>query len=178
MHVSEVRVKLVDNRREKLQAFCTITLDNDFVIRDIKIIEGARGPFVAMPSRKLTERCQRCGSKNHLRAKYCNECSGRLQMRAKPDSRGRARLHTDIAHPINMKCREFLEGLILKAFHEEVEKSKSPDYVPPDLDDFEFDDEYHPHDVVAAPRVENDGQVDATAAADGPTAARESTTAD
>jgi stage V sporulation protein G len=136
-------VKLVENRSEKLQAFCTITLDNDFVIRDIKIIEGARGPFVAMPSRKLTERCTKCSTKNHLRSKYCNECGARLSLRPRQDSRGRARLHTDIAHPINMKCREFLEGLILNAFHEEIEKSKHPDYVPPDLDDFEYDGEFH-----------------------------------
>ena len=161
MHVSEVRVKLVDNRREKLQAFCTITLDNDFVIRDIKIIEGTRGPFVAMPSRKLTERCQKCGTKNHLRAKFCNECGGKQMLRPKQDNRGRARLHTDIAHPINMKCREFLERLIVDAFLEEVEKSKTPGYVAPDLDDFDYDDEFvepvHPPEPTSA--AESDGQV-------------------
>ena len=157
MHVSEVRVKLVDNRREKLQAFCTITLDNEFVIRDIKIIEGGRGPFVAMPSRKLTERCPSCGSKNHLRSKFCNDCGGTLNLRAKQDSRGRARLHTDIAHPINMKCREFLERLIIDAFLEEVEKSKTPGYVPPDLDDFDYDDEY-PEPAHREEPKETDGQ--------------------
>ncbi len=35
-----------------------------FVIRDLKIIEGAKGFFVAMPSRKLTDRCGHCGTKN------------------------------------------------------------------------------------------------------------------
>ena len=140
MQISEVRVKLVENRSEKLQAFCTVTMDNDFVVRDIKIIEGARGPFVAMPSRKLTDRCQRCGSKNHLRAKFCNECGTRLSAnRARSDVRGRARLHTDIAHPINARCREFFESSVLEAFHTELEKSKSPDYVAPDLDDFDYD---------------------------------------
>jgi len=143
VQVSEVRVKLVDNRSEKLQAFCTITLDNEFVIRDIKIIEGVRGPFVAMPSRKLADRCPKCGTKNHLRARFCNDCGSTLAIKPKQDNRGRARLHTDIAHPINMKCREFLEDLIIRAFREEVEKSKAPGYVPPDLDDFDYDDEYH-----------------------------------
>jgi stage V sporulation protein G len=167
MRVSEVRVKLVENRSEKLQAFCTITLDNEFVIRDIKIIDGTRGPFVAMPSRKLMERCTRCGGKNHLRAKYCNECSGKLVMKAKQDNRGRARLHTDIAHPINMKCREFLESMILKAFHEEVEKSKVPGYVPPDLDDFELDDDYHPHEQAPGAVVHQHAEDDGHAAAAG-----------
>ena len=61
MEITEVRIKLTSANNDKLRAFCSITLDNDFVIRDLKVIEGAKGPFVAMPSRKLTERCPRCG---------------------------------------------------------------------------------------------------------------------
>lgn len=138
MRISEVRVKLVEKRGEKLQAFCTITMDDDFVVRDIKIIEGTRGPFVAMPSRKLTDRCPRCSCKNHLRSKFCNECGSRLNaLRARPDARGRARLHMDVAHPINARFREFIEQSILEAFYAEIEKSKRPDYVAPDLDDFD-----------------------------------------
>ncbi|MFH0944383.1 MAG: SpoVG family protein [Planctomycetota bacterium] len=145
MQISEVRVKLVENRSEKLQAFCTITLDDDFVVRDIKVIDGNRGPFVAMPSRKLTDRCPRCGTKNHLRSKYCNDCGSRQPVnRARADTRGRARLHTDIAHPINAGCREFIEQTILEAFQSELEKAKSPDYVPPNLDEFDDYDEYSP----------------------------------
>ncbi len=143
MQISEVRVKLVDNRSEKLQAFCTITFDDDFVVRDIKIIEGTNGPFVAMPSRKLTDRCQKCGTKNHLRARFCNECGSRLSPnRARSDGRGRARLHTDISHPINPRCRRFIEQSILEAFHAELEKSKSPDYVAPDIDEFDDFSDY------------------------------------
>jgi stage V sporulation protein G len=140
VEISEIRVKLVDDRSEKLQAFCTITFENDFVVRDIKIIDGTRGPFVAMPSRKLTDRCVRCRTKNHMRAKYCNECGARLDAhRAPTDSRGRARLHMDIAHPINPSCRQYMEDSILEAFHSEVEKSRSPGYVAPDLGDFDYD---------------------------------------
>ncbi len=50
MEVTEVRVYPVDE--EKLKAFVTITFDNCFVIRDLKIINGNKGLFVAMPSRK------------------------------------------------------------------------------------------------------------------------------
>lgn len=160
MLISEVRVKLVENRAEKLQAFCTITMDDSFVVRDIKIIEGTRGPFVAMPSRKLTDRCPRCSAKNHLRAHYCNDCGTRLgQNRARPDARGRARLHTDIAHPINARCREFIEHSILEAFHAELEKAKSPDYIAPDIDDFEYDfdeDEVREHEERQAKRKPDD----------------------
>ncbi len=67
MEITEVRIKLMDDGGERLQAFCSITFDDCFVIRDLKIIEGTTGPFVAMPSRKLTAHCPQCGCKNHLR---------------------------------------------------------------------------------------------------------------
>jgi len=50
MNITEVRVSLRDDA--KLRAFASITLDNCFVIRGLKIIEGKTGTFVAMPSRK------------------------------------------------------------------------------------------------------------------------------
>ncbi|MDA7980024.1 MAG: SpoVG family protein, partial [Pirellulales bacterium] len=71
MQITEVRVKLMDASSDRLRAFCSITIDNAFVVRDLKIIDGASGPFVAMPSRKLTGHCDHCGSKNHLRANFC-----------------------------------------------------------------------------------------------------------
>jgi len=50
MKITEVRVSLRDDA--KLKAFVSITLDDCFVIRGLKIIEGNRAKFVAMPSRK------------------------------------------------------------------------------------------------------------------------------
>ena len=50
MDVTNVRVFPVDE--EKLKAFVTIILDNCFIVRDLKIIRGNRGLFVAMPSKK------------------------------------------------------------------------------------------------------------------------------
>ena len=106
MVITEVRIKLMDENNERLQAFCSVTFDDCFVIRDLKIIEGTKGSFVAMPSRKLTDRCTGCGSKNHLRARHCNQCGTRLdENRAIRDTDGRAKLHADIAHPINSTCR-------------------------------------------------------------------------
>ena len=66
MEITEVRVKLVDGKQDKLRAFCSITIDDAFVIRDLKIIEGSKGLFVAMPSRRLTSRCNKGGSKNQI----------------------------------------------------------------------------------------------------------------
>ena len=115
MEITEVRIKLMEDNsgsNERLQAFCSITFDDMFVIRDLKIIEGAKGFFVAMPSRKLTDRCHNCGTKNHLRSRFCNQCGCRLdENRALRDADGRAKLHADIAHPINSMCREKIQPL-------------------------------------------------------------------
>src|SRR4029434_7002888 len=102
MNITEIRIKLVHDLRDKLRGFASITLDDCLVIRDIKIIEGGRGLFVAMPSRKLCDRCPSCAAKNHIRARYCNECGHRLgEHRGDMDERGRPRLYADISHPIN-----------------------------------------------------------------------------
>ena len=106
MVITEVRIKLMEdnNENERLQAFCSVTFDDAFVVRDLKIIEGTKGSFVAMPSRKLTDRCNHCGCKNHLRARFCNQCGGKLdEDRATRDADGRVKLHADIAHPINSR---------------------------------------------------------------------------
>ena len=50
MQITEVRISL--RNEEKLKAFASITLDGCFVIRGLKIISGAQGHFVSMPSRK------------------------------------------------------------------------------------------------------------------------------
>ncbi len=130
MEITEVRVKLMEIAGERLQAFCSITLDNSFVIRDLKIIEGANGPFVAMPSRKLTAHCPQCGCKNHLRAAYCNQCGQRLKEdRAVKDEDGRVKLYADIAHPIHSACREMIQDRVIREFREELERAKQPGYV-------------------------------------------------
>jgi len=140
--ITEVRIKLMEdnNENERLQAFCSVTFDDAFVVRDLKIIEGTKGSFVAMPSRKLTDRCNHCGSKNHLRSRHCNQCGGKLdEDRATRDSDGRVKLHADIAHPINSACREIIQGAVLRAYQLERERSKQPGYTCT-YDDYDSDD--------------------------------------
>ena len=88
MKISEIRISLRDDN--KLKAFASITLDNCFVIRGLKIIEGAKGVFVAMPSRK------------------------------RPDG-----TYQDVAHPINNETRDWMEGLIITAYKEELENTEA-----------------------------------------------------
>ncbi len=144
MEITEVRIKLMEEAGERLQAFCSITFDNSFVIRDLKIIDGSNGPFVAMPSRKLTAHCPNCGCKNHLRAAHCNQCGGRLaEDRGMKDEDGRAKLYADIAHPINSVCREMIQQRVIREYQLELDRSKLPGYRS------SYDD-YDPEDAVGA----------------------------
>ena len=142
MEITEIRIKLLPGREayeDRLRAFCTITFDNAFVVRDLKIIEGQNGFFAAMPSRKLTARCPRCSGKNHLRARYCNDCGAHLKPRRVTDE-NRLRFHADIAHPINAETRRTLERNILDAYLDEVERAKEPGYVPQSFPDLDYDE--------------------------------------
>jgi stage V sporulation protein G len=139
VEITEVRIKLMDEPGERLQAFCSITFDDCFVIRDLKIIEGSNGPFVAMPSRKLTFHCAECNTKNHLRANYCNQCGA--QLRDEPlsrDTEGRAKLYADIAHPINPDCRDMIQRRVIDEFHTEQDRARLPGYVSR-YDDIDLD---------------------------------------
>lgn len=55
LEVTEVRVRPFSKDDEKLKAFATITLNDCFIISDLKIIKGKKGLFVAMPSRKMKD---------------------------------------------------------------------------------------------------------------------------
>ena len=54
MQVTDVRVRKV-TKEGKMRAIVSITLDDEFVIHDIKVIEGDKGLFIAMPSKKATD---------------------------------------------------------------------------------------------------------------------------
>ena len=54
MQITDVRVRKVA-KEDKMKAVVSITLDNEFVVHDIKVIEGEKGMFIAMPSRKAAD---------------------------------------------------------------------------------------------------------------------------
>jgi stage V sporulation protein G len=55
LKISDVRIRLVEKDGSKLKAVASITIDECFVIHDIKIIEGKEGFFISMPSRKTPD---------------------------------------------------------------------------------------------------------------------------
>jgi len=128
MEITEVRIFLKDSPDKKLKAYATVTFDNAFVVRNIKVIEGNSGLFIAMPSRKIKQPCPKCGFKNELRSKYCNQCAAGLPMISRPtspDAATNSQLeHKDIAHPITQSFREYLQKRVLEGY--EQEKIKGP----------------------------------------------------
>ena len=54
MQITDVRVRKV-TKEGKLKAVVSITIDNEFVVHDIKVIEGEKGLFIAMPSKKALD---------------------------------------------------------------------------------------------------------------------------
>ena len=55
MKISDVRIRLMQNDDTKLKAVASITIDDCFVVHDIKVLEGNQGFFVSMPSRKTPD---------------------------------------------------------------------------------------------------------------------------
>ena len=87
MQITEIRVHLRED--DKLKAFVTVTFDNCFVVRNMKLVEGGKGLILCMPSRKL------------------------------PNG-----TYKDVAHPISMEFRKFLEDKIMAAYQEELKKPR------------------------------------------------------
>ena len=95
MEVTNVKVKVM-HTEGNLKAYATITFDDEFVVKDIKVIDGKKGIFIAMPSKPI---------KN----KKVEDVESAEEME---------RLHKDIAHPINPPAREKIQTAILNAYEE------------------------------------------------------------
>ena len=54
MKITDVRVRKI-SKESKMRAIVSITIDDEFVVHDIKVIEGEKGLFIAMPSKKATD---------------------------------------------------------------------------------------------------------------------------
>jgi signal transduction histidine kinase/DNA-binding cell septation regulator SpoVG/ActR/RegA family two-component response regulator len=139
MVITDIQITLVPNPG-RLLAFANIIIEHCFLIKDIKIIQGSKFIFISMPSRKVLDHCMVCGAKNHLLAKFCNECGTRLS-RESAEKPVKLKLHSDIAHPLNAQCRQEFQKIIIKAFQEEVARSKQPGYVPSHFEDLSLKDD-------------------------------------
>lgn len=132
MVITEVRIKLMINNSDnkRLQAYCSVTFDNAIVVHDLKIIKGIDGWFVAFPSRKLTDHCPKCSARNHLKARFCNQCGDKLdENRAACNGEGHSKLYADVVHPVSPADCLLIQTAIFRAFSEKCERVQQPGYV-------------------------------------------------
>ncbi|MCD6540122.1 MAG: septation protein SpoVG family protein [Candidatus Omnitrophica bacterium] len=123
MEITEVKISLREGANKKLKAYATVTFDDCFVVRNIKVIEGSSGLFVAMPARKMRQFCPRCGKRIELRSKFCSQCGAQLPPPPRDLQQEKAsQIHQDIAHPINQQFRDYLQKKVLDAYQEEKNK--------------------------------------------------------
>ncbi|MEA3489448.1 MAG: SpoVG family protein [Candidatus Omnitrophota bacterium] len=122
MKITEVRIFPTESKDGKLKAFATMTFDDWFVVRNVKVIQGNNGLFVAMPSRKAMDSCPKCNFKNVRGSKYCNQCGAGLSFQLPDESSEKQSNHMDIAHPITQECRVYIQDRILDAFKREGKK--------------------------------------------------------
>lgn len=121
MEITEIRVFPKEGQDKKLKAYTTVTFDNAFVVRNIKVIQGGNGLFIAMPSRKTKSPCPKCHFKNEVGSKYCSQCGASLPPEAVQEASSDAKTeHRDIAHPITQQFRDYLQNKILEAYDREV----------------------------------------------------------
>lgn len=126
MEITEIRIFPKEGQDKKLRAYTTVTFDSSFVVRNIKVIQGSSGLFIAMPSRKMKYSCPKCNFKNEAGSKFCNQCGAGLPLVREEDSAPDAKAeHRDIAHPITQEFREYLQSRILEAFRKESQASAS-----------------------------------------------------
>ncbi|MBF0486218.1 MAG: septation protein SpoVG family protein [Candidatus Omnitrophica bacterium] len=129
MEITEIRVFPKEGQDKKLKAYVTVTFDNVFVVRNIKIIEGKDHVFIAMPSKKLRFSCPKCSFKNEIESRFCNKCGVQLPLVREEDiaENADAKLqHRDIAHPITKEFREILQSRIMEAFNKEIACGRKP----------------------------------------------------
>lgn len=127
VEITHVKVTLAKDRTSNLLAFCSVTLDNQLVVHDLRVIRTSSKMIVAMPSRKIKMRCPFCPERNGIRARFCNECGGRLPVtRGFRDSSGRTRVDVDVAHPITSAMRVEIERAVLDAYVREQDNSSRP----------------------------------------------------
>ena len=133
MEITEVRILLKESPDKKLKAYATVTFDNSFAVRNIKVIQGKESLFIAMPSRRLRHPCPKCAARNESKAKFCSQCGASLPLVPQPQLSSGQRTsseHKDIAHPITQQFREYLQKKVLEAYEKERSGVRSPEPQP------------------------------------------------
>ncbi|NOZ64839.1 MAG: hypothetical protein GXO71_07980 [Caldiserica bacterium] len=116
MEITDVRVRLASRKRDKVKAFASVTFDSCFVVRNIRLIEGNNGLFLAMPSEEARKSCPQCTSRIPWSSRFCPRCGAHLGDNAVVTSAKQG--SRDLAHPINQETREYITSKVIEAYNE------------------------------------------------------------
>jgi len=126
MQITSIKIFLRNSFNNKLKAFASVVFSDVFVVKNIKIIEGEQGLFVAMPSIENKGPCPKCNHKNIVHSKYCSDCGSELPFTSGKDDK------RDLVYPVRQFFRKYLEVKILEAYKLETNKNAKDRAVPKD----------------------------------------------
>ena len=123
MKITDVRITLAEKSEGQLKAFCSITIDDEFVVHELKVIEAKDRLFVSMPARKAHTHCGPCGTKTNLLNNYCHQCGAKMPVPQIPTREdGGGKLYLDICHPITHECRAEIHAAVTAAYRLALEE--------------------------------------------------------
>lgn len=128
--LTTVKFKIADEpkapQRGKILAYCTITLNGQFIVYDFKILRDDLGNlYVGMPSRRLYDKCERCNFKNVRFMRFCNGCGCQLPPYPEIAEDGRRpKVFEDSAHPIDSEFRAYLSNTILDSYESFIRETR------------------------------------------------------
>lgn len=98
-------------------AYCNVYFDNNFVIKEVRVVGEIDGIKVSMPARKLSIRFA-CGHKNEFDHDFCSAC-GKPRTTADVPAEG-VRRFLDVCHPTSQECRRHINEKVIVAVREQI----------------------------------------------------------
>ena len=129
MDITELRMDIPslhyapDDSRSAFLACFSLVFDDELIMHSVKLIQGKRSPFLAMPCERKHDHCPGCRAKNHLTANFCSNCGKQLDKDRHAalfaEGNNRNKLYNDLVHPITNDLREYLLEECLDAYNKE-----------------------------------------------------------
>jgi DNA-binding cell septation regulator SpoVG len=112
----------------RLLAYASFLIAGGFRVSDVRIVSARGCLLVAMPSRKLTDRCRHCNARVALAARFCPACGARHPEGQGPvGAEGRPVYFADVAHPVTAAARAEVERAVLGEYRRVVREAGTTD---------------------------------------------------
>lgn len=111
-----------NSSRNAVIAYVTITLNDQFLIKNIRLIRHSDRLVIGMPNREKIRDCPHCSIRNAQSNRYCHQCGTPLE-KVKIDYSA----YVDIVHPTKQTFREYLERVIIEEYKRQLGEGINPD---------------------------------------------------